>query len=445
MPTDNSYEPSFEPTAEASTFSMNGNFAGVNVCRIAALSSSLDPDSFRSLRQGYFEELRALGFGDAYQNAPASTPYRRAELPTPEIETWRSIPQSQLNQWENVRESLTYENTISFLISMLGSANDRESISAAVALWLHLQDVYSDEVSKQRFHIWQRIYKAVGKSWFEEIGIAEETESPTKYWPRAERRPGGAGDEWGLKYLRLIVGTRQQVAVSQLISLVSARIAEGKRSDDNYVSSLSDRIFPESPFAAFTSTNDGVFTGQHSASRGISTIIHGTAAWPGTWWQPGGNFHAYILRNCKNNLYNKPGTAFSWNGALRDAHRRVASDRFKLWAMEIADNKIDTLLAHSFGGEVAARAILNGTRVEQLTLLSVPITDDVVRAAEHGIPIVDVRVRLDPVLALLRVIKPKTGSGRLTNVTKVDIGWGWHDASHNPKIWDQYSIGEYLP
>lgn len=73
-----------------------------------------------------------------------------------------------------------------------------------------------------------------------------------------------------------------------------------------------------------------------------------------------------------------------------------------------------TLFGHSYGGEITARAANLGTPISQLVLLSTPVTSHVKAAAAAGVRIVDIRLPLDPVLAL--ELKPERLAPR-KNVT----------------------------
>jgi hypothetical protein len=85
-----------------------------------------------------------------------------------------------------------------------------------------------------------------------------------------------------------------------------------------------------------------------------------------------------------------------------------------------------------------ARAVLKGTQIDELILLSAPVTNHLEHAAESGVPIVDVRLKFDPVLGLARArqrlkqkMKPRE------NVIPVVID-SWrldHGASHSPHVW----------
>src|SRR5580765_1128184 len=49
-------------------------------------------------------------------------------------------------------------------------------------------------------------------------------------------------------------------------------------------------------------------------------FLHGTWGWKGNSWRPRGDFHEFILRNDRPNLYSM-GAKFSWSDPFVDAHR----------------------------------------------------------------------------------------------------------------------------
>ena len=56
----------------------------------------------------------------------------------------------------------------------------------------------------------------------------------------------------------------------------------------------------------------------------LSTMVHGTHAYIGTWWYPGGNFHTYVKAHLRPDLYSG-GQAYSWSGRYRNKDRGVRS------------------------------------------------------------------------------------------------------------------------
>lgn len=166
----------------------------------------------------------------------------------------------------------------------------------------------------------------------------------------------------------------------------------------------------------------------------VSTIIHGTWGWKGDWWRPTAPFHDYVRQEVRGNVYSR-GAPFSWSGAYSDRQRRMAAEDFHRWAEEISPRGIDTLLGHSYGGEVATRAWRLGTKIQEVVLLSAPATEYVRNAVDNGLKTVDIRLPFDPVLALART--PQRIRRKALNLTEVVLPqWRLsHGATHDPDVW----------
>ncbi|WP_420329983.1 alpha/beta hydrolase [Serinicoccus sediminis] len=173
-------------------------------------------------------------------------------------------------------------------------------------------------------------------------------------------------------------------------------------------------------------------------SPNVSTLVHGTWGWKGDWWRPSGGFHRYILKDYRTNLY-AGGARFSWSGAYSPRHRARAGQDFCDWAGEVAPRGLQTVLAHSYGAEVVGRAIIAGTRVSELALLSAPGTAFVNAAATMVGRTVDVRLPFDPVLSLARV--PQRLDLSIPH-RLVLTSWRLdHSATHDEQVWMNEAIG----
>jgi pimeloyl-ACP methyl ester carboxylesterase len=221
-------------------------------------------------------------------------------------------------------------------------------------------------------------------------------------------------------------------------ALVRGRLDTAIRSPDAITRSLAlaglepidadDGVVPQQPMPPSTPP-DAVIT---------STIIHGTFAWKGNWWRPGGSFHQFILGNYRPNLFSR-GTKYSWSGALSARQRSLAASEFVEWAAEVAPDGVQTLFAHSYGGDIACRAANSGRCINELVLLSTPVTGHVKSAARSGVRVVDVRLRFDPVLALTarpqRIRHNPNMSEVLLRRWRLD-----HAATHEEQVWRDEDI-----
>lgn len=252
------------------------------------------------------------------------------------------------------------------------------------------------------------------------------------------------GRQWTEIYDRLAQYATDPYTNAYLISLlVGRRLNHALRSTDAVTRSLAR--------AAFLPTQRvNGSAGPPSPSRpsssplppAVSTMIHGTWAWKGDWWRPGpGSFHEYVLQNHRPNLY-RPGTRFSWSGALRRGDRKRAAAALTEWTDAASPPGLQTVFAHSYGGEVAARAVHDGLKISELVLLSTPATR-VVRALTRcsGIRVVDVRLRFDPVLALARTRQRMPSDPVVTRV----ILRAWrldHAATHQVSVWRAENVAK---
>lgn len=172
-----------------------------------------------------------------------------------------------------------------------------------------------------------------------------------------------------------------------------------------------------------------------------STIVHGTWAWKGDWWAPRGDFHDYLKNSCRSDLYSG-GRPFSWSGAFSAPQRSVAANRLASWADEAPTGELRTVFAHSFGGEVAARATLLGSQFNELVLLSAPVTKPVQSAVDKDPEIAVVRVPIDPVLTA-GLLKQRFRGGDLRRTFV--LPWHYsHSSSHDPDVWKSSGIATHL-
>jgi len=143
------------------------------------------------------------------------------------------------------------------------------------------------------------------------------------------------------------------------------------------------------------------------------------------------------LRDLRKSLY-AGGARYTWSGAYSESHRIVAADDLCDWASEMAPAGLRTLFGHSFGGEIASRAVLAGAATQQLVLLSCPVTVWV-QAAVSMTDVIDVRLHLDPVLAIGALPQRFTGEHPRAS----EIFWHLnHATTHNPAVWSARSIAD---
>lgn len=175
---------------------------------------------------------------------------------------------------------------------------------------------------------------------------------------------------------------------------------------------------------------------QSNDASHTATIVHGTWASADSWWQPGGDFHAYLLTHVRNDIY-AAADRFEWTGGYSDVARAEGGQKLKKW---IGDHELQglDLLAHSHGGSVAMEATRLEGRIGELVLLSCPAHEAkylpdfaMVSKVWH------VRVHLDLVVLV-------DGGGfrfRHPQVTDVPLPlWFDHGASHEPDVWAKHGV-----
>jgi hypothetical protein len=178
--------------------------------------------------------------------------------------------------------------------------------------------------------------------------------------------------------------------------------------------------------------------GAAAAGAGDTTmIIHGTFAANSTWWQPGGDFHSYILQSVRSDLYNKPDR-FGWSGVYSDAARAQGAQDLVTWVNNHNEQGLD-LITHSHGGNVAMLATHQGLTIGELVLLSCPVhfpkyAPDFSKITKKA---VSIRVHAD--LVILADL-----GGQKFNVPQIKENilpiWFNHSASHDLNVWKKYNV-----
>jgi hypothetical protein len=437
----------FEVSPSADTAAAEPEYQGANVCRVAALSTMLGGDR-RSVR-GLEAPLSDLGFPDGLSSGEqvwsdldpmdsfAGLRDQRFGGDTPGGD--------RVSRWQTIQETAEPQAAIAFLVAVLGSPLEQESAAAAAALWRQVSEIDSRRLLRGRPWplLWDRLYDVLGPEWDEPawwgvpwaqpgiLDVDTDTEDSTEVpW-----EPG----TWIAIYQRGIslLGDRYR-DIWLIALLVRWRLSRAMRSPDLITRSLAQAaLWPAPGVAAILPPAAPPATPPTAVL--VSTMIHGTWAWAGDWWEPGGEFHNFIRDNHRSNLYNG-GAPFSWSGVYRPGHRKRGAERLSKWSGALAPDGFQTVFAHSYGGDVAAGAVaIHRTRVDELVLLSAPATEYVEAAARTNMHIVDVRLYLDPVLGLARRWQRIE---KRSNVTEV-VFKKWrldHGATHRDRVWRKEDV-----
>jgi hypothetical protein len=167
-----------------------------------------------------------------------------------------------------------------------------------------------------------------------------------------------------------------------------------------------------------------------------SLLVHGTFARDNAWWQPGGDFHRYLLTDVRPDLYKAPDR-FDWSGGYSDAARAIGATDLEAW---VANHDLDglDLFTHSHGGSVAMLASQGGLRIGELVLLSCPVRVPKYLPAFGRVGrAVSIRVRLDLVILA-------DGGGQRFREPNIEEHvlpiWFDHFATHAEQVWKGYNV-----
>jgi hypothetical protein len=402
-------EESFVVSPEPESAEAREHFESLNVCRVAAISALTDESG--QATEGLATPLEEIGFSPPLAvgrwNLAVEDPVELLVELQPEI-----LVEQRVDLWRSAREADPVA-TVGFLLAVLGSPLERESTAAAVAL--------SNLLTKTGLRLGPRPFSHLPMD--RELGEMRLREwSPARWRQRFMELAGG------------FVETDPQLRRRQLLAFVRSRIQQALRSRDPIVAALATatQLASQPPTDEPPGThggNGGGVTGGHAKS----TMIHGTWGWKGDWWRPGAGFHGYVHADLRPNLYSG-GARFSWSGFYRKGHRQRAAVDFREWQEDIAPEGLQSVFGHSYGGEVAARAVVDGTPIAELILLSAPATAPIVAALDHGIRAIDVRLRLDPVLGLALTRQRLPAHPNLTPFI-LDSWTLNHSSTHDERVW----------
>ena len=227
--------------------------------------------------------------------------------------------------------------------------------------------------------------------------------------------------------------------LSVLLWIATLRAGEAARSSDSVVREFAFSL-RWSQSTDGPSDSGAVPAGQSPGAQPLtSMMVHGTWGWKGDWWYPGGDFHSYVKQKIRPRLYSD-GMEFAWSGAYSQEQRLTAGDRFSRWVRSYSPAAgLGTVFAHSYGGEVVARAINTGAPVDELVLLSAPVNVHHLAALDRVTRVVDVRLDFDIVLALGRESQRLPSHPRVTECV-VDKAFWKHGATHAPEFWNDEDV-----
>jgi hypothetical protein len=434
------HDPPFEPTSNPETAGTNELFEPVNVCRVVALGAAFGSE--RAL-EGLQRELGDMGLPEYLAG---NTDWSWDDAVGRNGREVLGDQRSREEVFAALRTEAWPAGAVAFLAQVLSSPLERESAAAAAAIWVASgRRTGFGRRGVPRRH-WYRFRDFYGfpldlPGAFGPWGTAPDW----TYDPDLETRPpnalGWPADRWQMVAREFLDHPDEYPGDSpdRIEELAAMRLSMAMRSEDPIA-----RQFAMASLARIGRGDDdaqggGVGRAPIPGAVSVSAIIHGTWGWKGDWWRPGASFHDYVRQEVRGNIYSR-GAPFSWSGAYSDRQRRIAAEDFQRWAEEISPRGIDTLLSHSYGGEVATRAWSLGAKIHEIVLLSTPATQHVRSAVDRGLRTVDIRLPFDPVLALART--PQRIRRKAPNLTQVVLPQ-WHlshGATHDSDVWQSEDL-----
>ncbi|MCB9176869.1 MAG: hypothetical protein H6648_06875 [Caldilineae bacterium] len=178
--------------------------------------------------------------------------------------------------------------------------------------------------------------------------------------------------------------------------------------------------------------------GGPGAATRTSLVVHGTFARNRAWWQPGGDFHSYLLRGPRDDVY-AAADRFEWSGGFSDAARELGATQLKAWLDDKAATRAD-LFAHSHGGSIAMLASHQGLQARQLVLLSCPVMPAYLPDFDRFDAILSIRVWFDPVI-LVAGGDQRFDDPRIRE--RVLPGYD-HSSTHDPSVWQAQGLADFI-
>ena len=360
---------------------------------------------------------------------------------------YRSVlgAQNGFESWENWQSEHSALTAFQFLTSVLSSPGERESTAAAVALWngsssASGQDSIVEVVQAQRLlsrlgvpdELISLRLKSSGLVSNDPLeALASPVNIPAQYWQYEVSRE--------LSHM-----SSYENPLTQIRSIALARIASASLSADKisqsfaYAARLQSGDPDEAAMGSFPPPLPQTGLGS------VSTLVHGTRAWRGSWWEPRSVFANTVRLESRTDLYDgyRP---FSWDGALRKSHRELAGERLKDWFDDPPQLSPRTVIGHSYGGEVIALAVKSGLHPVEIVLLSSPISGVVQQLVSwrRDIRVVDVRLRIDPILMFTLLPQRFRGDQPAIQIISEKMNLS-HSATHTVGFWNQENIWEAI-
>jgi hypothetical protein len=241
----------------------------------------------------------------------------------------------------------------------------------------------------------------------------------------------------------------------ELRIMTISTLARGCMSESDTVSTMSadalsliDQTHPA--LKELTSSGNG---GGQGYPAHTSIIVHGTwARLRSRWWRPGAgdNLFKYLKENVSNDLYDGEDH-FRWEGGYHSNSRRKGAIDLINWTRQKSIEQLDTVYAHSHGGNLVLDAVQQPLGIRLLVLLSIAartrpqmewqvISSRICR-------IVDIYTRADLVALADRARAwPNSHGLDEARIRRLPLVGHWfsHSAACDPDVWIRYDLAREI-
>ncbi|MCX4826084.1 hypothetical protein OG883_41175 [Streptomyces sp. NBC_01142] len=161
---DDGSEPFVVDDTSPETAADDPSFEGVNVCRVAALSTMFGGES-QAVRE-LTPELQELGFSSTLSSGERVwSDINPLELfPDFRELQWDAPGRNRIQLWQTLNGTSAPEAASAFLVAVLGSGLERESAAAAAALWRQTSE-YDLPAPRHDPHYYWRLWELLWRYW----------------------------------------------------------------------------------------------------------------------------------------------------------------------------------------------------------------------------------------------------------------------------------------
>lgn len=343
-----------------------------------------------------------------------------------------------------VADSTNFDAQFAFVATMLFSSLERESLISAIAILKAIPLLNNGWYLNESKRIFQ---ECLNERFFDGFQYATSNEISLRqmaaqfFSASQDFRP----DDWNALCKHAVSLTKSTSFTNGLaivVSLSYARLVQAKASDDFFVQeAVAHTFLGESTRPLHKKTNRTHYSRQSPRMNSLSTIVHGTWAKNKVWWKPGGDFFNFSKTTFCSDLYDGKNL-LTWQGFLSSSNRIIAAENLYSWCQsESLSRSLNILFAHSYGGDIAGRAILNGLHVNELILLSTPVTKTLVNAISRVPKVIDIRLRFDFVIWIASEFQKLPPHSRAIRILPRSLRYKWnHSSSHDVGYWQAESV-----